>query len=199
MEMHEIIDADRSEALVIQFGNAFMNSLYDLQKIAYYYRNLHAIKHELHPELSQKLGELVTKMKEIYFLNEMDREIRCCMLLMDFMLVLDEHRDEFETELQRDSGGNYTGDVNRRLITVTDYVKHHLTEDDLSEETMANVAGISKDYFSRIFKNVTGENYAKWLNHVRLESAMGYLTHNGIIKPAYPRGIARESRFYYEG
>ena len=33
MEMHAVIDADRTEALVIQFSNAFMNSLFDLQRI----------------------------------------------------------------------------------------------------------------------------------------------------------------------
>ena len=33
------------------------------------------------------------------------------------------------------------------------------------------MAGISRDYFSRIFKNVTGMNYNKWLNMIRLEKA----------------------------
>ena len=36
---------------------------------------------------------------------------------------------------------------------------------------MAGMAGISKDYFSRIFRNVTGMNYSKWLNTVRMEKA----------------------------
>ena len=31
MEMHSIVDADRTEALVIQFSNAFINSLFDLR------------------------------------------------------------------------------------------------------------------------------------------------------------------------
>ena len=39
MEMHAIIDADRKESLVIQFSNAFMNSLFDLQRIMHFYRN----------------------------------------------------------------------------------------------------------------------------------------------------------------
>ena len=43
MEMHAIIDADREKSLVIQFSNAFMNSLFDLQRIMHFYRNLHVI------------------------------------------------------------------------------------------------------------------------------------------------------------
>ena len=54
---------------------------------------------------------------------------------------------------------------------VTDYIKNNLTADDLSQGTMAEMAGISKDYFSRIFRNVTGTNYSKWLNIIRLEKA----------------------------
>ncbi len=38
------------------------------------------------------------------------------------------------------------------------------------------MAGVSKDYFSRIFKNVTGMNYSKWLNTIRIEKATSLLT-----------------------
>ena len=54
---------------------------------------------------------------------------------------------------------------------VTDYIKNNLTADDLSQAAMAEKAGISKDYFSRIFRSVTGTNYSRWLNTVRLEKA----------------------------
>lgn len=43
MEMHAIIDADRKESLVIQFSNGFVNSLFDLQRIMHFYRNLHVL------------------------------------------------------------------------------------------------------------------------------------------------------------
>ena len=36
---------------------------------------------------------------------------------------------------------------------------------------MAEMAGISKDYFSRIFRSVTGTNYSRWLNMIRMEKA----------------------------
>ena len=49
--------------------------------------------------------------------------------------------------------------------------------DDLSQSTMAQKVGISRDYFSRIFKTVTGMNYTKWLNMIRLERAMELLSH----------------------
>ena len=170
MEMHAIIDADRKESLVIQFSNAFMNSLFDLQRIMHFYRNLHVLCVGSHPELVAKLRVIADKMKEIFFSAGSDRELRCCMLLMEFMLTLDRHREEFAPELKGGDPG-YTDTVMRRMIMVTDHIKNNLTADDLSQGAMAELAGISKDYFSRIFRSVTGMNYSKWLNMIRLEKA----------------------------
>ncbi len=178
MEMHEIVDADRKDALVIQFSNAFINSLFDLQRIVHFYRNLHVICINSHPELVEKLQTIAYKMKDVFFSDNANRELQCCMLLMQFMLTLDEHRAEFVPELSSPGKDRYTEDIMRRMISVTDYIKNNLTADDLSQGAMAQRAGISKDYFSRIFKNVTGMNYNKWLNMIRLEKAIELLTQN---------------------
>ena len=92
------------------------------------------------------------------------------------MNVLDEHREEFLPELSVDAHNPYEDDVMRRMIMVTDYIKNNLTSDDLSQGAMAQMAGISRDYFSRIFKNITGMNYSKWLNMIRLEKATELLS-----------------------
>ena len=178
MEMHSIVDADRTESLVIQFSNAFINSLFDLRRIMHLYRNVHIICIKAHPELAEKLRVIAFKMKDIFLSEQPNRELKCCMLLMEFMLTLDEHRADFAPELANVGQDHYTEDIMRRMITVTDYIKNNLTADDLSQGTMAEMAGISKDYFSRIFKNVTGMNYSKWLNMIRLEKATELLTQN---------------------
>ena len=145
MEVHEIIDADRKESLVIQFSNTFINSLFDLQRIMHFYRNLHVLCINAHPELVGRLRVIADKMKEIWFEAEADRELRCCMLLMEFMLTLDRYRDEFVPELRGGDTYSYTDTVMRRMMTVTDYIKNNLTADDLSQAAMAERAGISKN------------------------------------------------------
>ena len=179
MEMHSIVDADRNEALVIQFSNAFINSLFDLRRIMHMYRNLHIICVHTHPELAARLKAITFQMKDIFFSERQDREIRCCMLLMEFMLTLFEYRKELSPELTDEDGYGYTNDVRRRMRAVTDYIKNNLTADALSQGAMAEMAGISRDYFSRIFKNVTGMNYSKWLNMIRLERATELLAGEG--------------------
>lgn len=171
METHAIIDADREKSLVVQFSNSFMNSLFDLQRIMHFYRGLHVICINNHRELAGELKKIFLKMKEIFYSGAENRELRCCMLLMEFMLTIDAHRDEFAPELKPGARNGYTDDAMRRMIMVTDYIKNNLTADDLSQTVMAEKAGISKDYFSRMFKNLTGMNYSKWLNMIRLEKA----------------------------
>ncbi len=179
MEMHEIVNADRENSLVIQFSNAFMNSLFDLRRIMHMYSNLHIICVSTHPELSSELKAITGRMKEVFYSDGFDREIRCCMLLMEFMLTLSEHRKELDPELKDETQSGYTNDVMKRMISVTDYIKNNLTADDLSQGAMAERAGISRDYFSRIFKTVTGMNYNKWLNMIRLEKASELLSQEG--------------------
>ena len=82
-------------------------------------------------------------------------------------------------ELESDPYDNYNDDVLRRMIHVTDYIKNNLTADDLSQGAMAEMAGISKEYFSRIFKSITGTNYSKWLNMIRLDKATELLAEKG--------------------
>ena len=171
MEMHAIIDADRQESLVIQFSNAFINTLFDLQRIMHFYRSLHVLCINSHPQLVARLRTIADKMKEVFLAAGADRELRCCMLLMEFMLTLDQHREEFVPEIRNGDSYSYSDTVMRRIIMVTDYIKNNLTADDLSQGAMAGMAGISKDYFSRSFRNVTGTNYSKWLNMIRLEKA----------------------------
>ncbi|MBO7632885.1 MAG: helix-turn-helix transcriptional regulator [Lachnospiraceae bacterium] len=180
MEMHAIIDADRQESLVIQFSNAFVNTLFALQRIMHFYRKLNVIRAEGHQELTCKLQEIARKMKETFFTAQTNREVKCCMLLMEFMMTLDEHREEFAPEPGTDMRDPYEDDVMRRMMLVTDYIKNNLTADDLSQGAMAQMAGISREYFSRIFKNVTGMNYSKWLNMIRLEKASELLSHKNM-------------------
>ncbi len=171
MEVHAIIDADRQESLIIQFSGTFMDSLFDLRRIMRFYRNVHALRAGAHPQLASELRDIAGRMKDIFFSSGPDRELRCCMLLMEFMLKMDEHREEFSPDVKSADPSGYADTVVHRLIAVTDHIRHNLTADDLSQSAMAKMAGISRDYFSRVFRDVTGMNYSKWLNMIRLEKA----------------------------
>ena len=43
-----------------------MNSLFDLQRIMRFYRNMHLVCVNAHPELAGQLRDIAAKMKEIF-------------------------------------------------------------------------------------------------------------------------------------
>ena len=146
------------------------DAVFDFKRIIHYYNNLHVICINTHRELALKLGELARKMRDTYLSNKSNKEMLCTMLIFEFMLVLDEHKQELSGELT-DNYSSVTDELYFKMIKVTDYIKNNLTDDSLTQSEMAKKAGISKDYFSRIFKEITGLNYNKWLNLIRVEKA----------------------------
>ena len=180
MELHEITDADRMNSTLIQYSNNFADSLFDLKRIMNLYHGLHVIKKESHPRLTGKLQSQVKKMSEVFFDGKKNNESRCAMHLMEFMLILDEYHDAIKDDIESDCGKSIPENTLWNIISVTDYIKNNLTADDLSQTAMAERAGISKDYFSRVFKEITGVGYSKWLNIVRVEKAISLLPEDGL-------------------
>ena len=171
MEMHEIVDADRACSIILQFSNKIADAVFDFKRIIHYYHNLHVICINTHRDLALKLGDIARKMRDIFISNTSNKEILCTTLLFEFMLILDEHRQELSGELTDKYFSSVTDELYFKMVKVTDYIKNNLTDDNLTQSEMAKRAGISKDYFSRIFKEITGLNYNKWLNLIRVEKA----------------------------
>lgn len=180
METHEIVDADRSGSVVIQYSNTLADSLFDFKRIVTKYRDLHILCVNSHAELLRKLTSIIDKMRSSWNNPGGNREMRCAMDLIEFMLILDEHNEEIEADINNDGGKTVSDTTLNNIISVTNYIKNNLTADDLSITAMAERAGLNKDYFSRAFKEVMGLNYSKWLNVVRVEKAVSLMTEESL-------------------
>ena len=126
-------------------------------------------------EEARPILEEIRKMDKVFFDGKKNNETRCALHLLKFILVLDEHHNELEEDISSDKSKNISENALWNIISVMDYIKNNLTADDLSQTAMAKKAGINKDYFSRVFKEVTGVGYSKWLNIVRVEKTISLL------------------------
>ena len=180
MEKHEIVDADRENSLIVQYSNVFADSLFDFKRIANHYHDLHIICVNSHGPLACKLKSIIDKMFHVWDSDKDNREMRCARLLLDFMLVLDEHHKELDADISNDGGKTVSDTTLNNIISVMDYIKNNLTADDLSQSAMAERAGLNKDYFSRAFKEVTGMNFSKWINAIRVEKAVSLLPEESL-------------------
>jgi AraC family transcriptional regulator len=79
---------------------------------------------------------------------------------------------------------------------VLDHIREHLA-DELSLETLAQVAAFSPFHFHRIFKEMTGENLRELVQRTRLETAASRLgwSQDDILVVALEHGFASASAF----
>jgi AraC family transcriptional regulator len=91
------------------------------------------------------------------------------------------HRSEYELRVNR----------------VLDYIRAHRDE-ELTLETLAQVAAFSPFHFHRIFKEMTGENLKELIQRTRLEAAASQLLHRpqaDILEIAMDNGFTSASAF----
>lgn len=69
------------------------------------------------------------------------------------------------------AGGPDSGSLKQEMRAVLDYIRDHLGDKDLSLQTVADQVGISRNYFSRIFKEVMGVNFIDYVTRLRVEKA----------------------------
>ena len=81
--------------------------------------------------------------------------------------ILDEKLEELKNQKKENS--------EQLKLTIEAYIQQNLQKTDLNLMEIANVIGISYSYFSRLFPEIMGKNFSKYLIEKRLEKACEYL------------------------
>lgn len=83
-----------------------------------------------------------------------------------------------------------------KFIKICDYISMHCS-DDLNLDTVADMSGFSKFYFSRLFKQFTNVSFYKYVNQKRIAKAAKLLTEpkNSITDIALSCGFSSLSSF----
>ena len=94
-------------------------------------------------------------------------------------------------ELLSEDSGYYV--VNR----AKDYTKDHYTQIDFSLQDVANYVGLSKNHFSRVFHEITGQKFWDYVTQYRIEKAKELLKKSNRSNCDISRAIGYESEFYF--
>jgi len=102
-------------------------------------------------------------------------------------------------DLKDSLGNNKRNETKRypaRIKTSLDYIHSNFTQ-ALSLETVAGLHGMSKFYFSRLFKQHTGSSFTDYINKIRLTEAKKLLIEEGmnISEACYAVGYNDASYF----
>lgn len=97
------------------------------------------------------------------------------------------------TVTERSAGQELT---DRRLARVMDYLEHHHRQ-DVSNQQLAEVAGISPFHFTRLFKRKVGSTPHRYVLQLRMQSARKLLrgTDLSVLEVAAACGYANPSHF----
>lgn len=132
------------------------------------------------PPIYEAQLELVNQLCRDYLENHSLRDLTIYTRLMTFFLNYGKYRMSLEGSYALTQPAN-TGQRNQaeRFHAVFDYLDRHFAE-ELTLENVAALAGFSKFYFSRTFKQLSGQNFYDYLCHRRIKSAEMLLMKPGL-------------------
>jgi AraC family transcriptional regulator len=93
--------------------------------------------------------------------------------------------------------GGHRGEYDRRVNRVIDHIREHLA-DDLPLAALARVAAFSPFHFHRLFRAVTGETVAGFVQRLRMEKAAAALRDHpdrSVLAVALDHGFASAATF----
>ena len=93
--------------------------------------------------------------------------------------------------------GDHRGEYDRRVNRVIDHIRQHLA-DELPLATLARIAAFSPFHFHRVFRAVTGETVAGFVQRLRIEKAAAALRDHpdqSVLAVALDHGFASPAAF----
>lgn len=159
-EIHYIKGSEDSITDILMFDTALLGNISPKHFQLLYPRLRH---HYPVMEYFHAIRDELKKKKEFY-----DVKVSC--LMTDFIIDIFRHEPLCEQKQLKDSSSieNY-----KNLLSEIEEKCSYITFEDACD-----FMGLSKPYFSRFFKNISGMTFSQYLNIIRLEKAIQLLNHN---------------------
>lgn len=121
------------------------------------------------PQIYREEASLLEKMCTEYFNETNLWELIVYSHLLDFFATYGRYRISIDDSMPYSHTGKQKELIDK-LNTVFDYLDSHYME-DITLETVADIAGFSKFHFSRLFKQCSGQNFYDYLCFKRIQAA----------------------------
>lgn len=159
-EIHYIKGSEDSITDILMFDTALLGNISPKHFQLLYPRLRH---HYPVMEYFHAIRDELKRKKEFY-----DVKVSC--LMTDFIIDIFRHEPLCEQKQLKDSSSieNY-----KNLLSEIEEKCSYITFEDACD-----FMGLSKPYFSRFFKNISGMTFSQYLNIIRLEKAIHMLNHN---------------------
>lgn len=197
-ELHHLIAPESGKRLIYLFDFELLSRIRGFSFLSSYMSQPILITKDTCRPIYNEEALLISQMLNDYLSSDSLREITIYSKLMTFFVNYARYRIAQE---QADGDNAASTDLRQQDLidkfnVVFDYLDEHFME-DISLEDVANIAGFSKFYFSRLFKQYQNCNFYDYLCYKRIKSAETLLLKpdNSITEIALQSGFSSLSTF----
>lgn len=192
--IHTLTAPESGERIIFQIGTSSLSEIKDVDTILSLLSPAILISPEEYPECYEAVKSIITEIQEEYYRDSFFSE---SIIYSKFLMMLGLIGQHFtNTADSLSSNTSRQQEYTDKFLTICDYISTHCTE-DLTLEMVAEQAGFSKFYFTRLFKQFTNISFYKYLNQKRIAMAETLLMNdnNSITDVALGCGFSSLSAF----
>lgn len=185
--LHEIAEPEeRGQRLIILFNPGFMNHNFGLGSLSPFLSPSYMVTSEKDGETHRDLQDILAGVLRTFYVDEHFKYVSIYADLMKFMSLLGGRiisKAKYAAQLVSDD--HYNEDEADRKMTLQAHVStiyesceflRTNSRNDITLDDLADRAGFSKFYFSRLFKDFTKASFVDYLNRCRILDAENLLS-----------------------
>ncbi|WMJ87255.1 AraC family transcriptional regulator [Anaerocolumna sp. MB42-C2] len=168
-ELHEMPKPMEGSHMILQFNFSLINNLKDFNFFSSIFQTIKLITKDNDPDIHKEILYLMLEIREEYISGtDFKNAIMYSKLLQIYVLIarkytkMSNHFPDITTNKHQEYMAKFT--------QIFSYINDHYTE-DLTLESIAQMAGFSKFHFSRLFKQLTNMSINDYVNLKRITEA----------------------------
>ena len=192
--IHALFAPEQGSRVICLADISFLRKVACLETLLALLPPVSLISAERNELLHKKVTELLLEIEQEYAASGSFFELRIYGALIELLTLLG--RSGQSIAIPEKSGDAEASKYAARLLQICGYINDHCTE-DLTLEQVANLAGFSKYYFERVFRQFTHTTFYKYLNKKRIAHAEQLLINPDytVTEAALRSGFSSQSAF----
>ena len=194
MELHSVVSTPEEASLILQFDDALITGSNDLSLSLPMIQDIHLISQTEEPELNHQIAALMKDSLRIYDDKDFFLDTKIKINIYHILLSLCSYGMQKKTPSGSDGASSQL--TLRKIRNACSYIAKNCGR-DLTQQEVADYAGFSYYYFSRIFKEYTASTFSEYLARQRINRAIQLLGSDmeSITEIAYRAGFQSISSF----
>ena len=168
-ELHEIKPPSKGTRYICLFDMDCVSKIKSFSTILPFFSSPMLLTKETAPEVTEECLHIIDQMARIYFDEEPMWELKMYSRILDFFAVIGSKYFDSIISVPEKAGMKKMEYI-EKFNSLFEYIDKHYT-DDISLQSIAEMTGYSKFYFTRLFKKYANTTFFDYLCYKRIKAA----------------------------